>query len=206
MKYDNSVFINCPFDDSFIDDLLKPTLYFLVINDYHPRLSLEVSDSGEIRLAKITEIIKNCKYSIHDLSLVKAKKVNEFARMNMPFELGIDYGLRNSDDKKFIDKQFLILEANKYDYQKALSDINGFDIKVHGNDTEKILECLYAWGSETLKIKKQNPPLKTFYDFIDFNTSLFEEKLAELGSEKLAKNYIEKISIAEYIEEIKERL
>ncbi|MFT3919605.1 hypothetical protein [Cloacibacterium sp.] len=65
---------------------------------------------------------------------------------------------------------------------------------------------MYTWGSETLKIKKQNPPLKTFYDFIDFNASLFEQKLAELGSEKLAKNYIEKISIAEYIEEIKERL
>lgn len=206
MKYENSVFINCPFDDSFINDLLKPTLFFLIYNGYNPRLSLEISDSGQVRLEKITEIIKNCKYSIHDLSIVKAKKVNEYARMNMPFELGIDYGLRNCVDKKFSDKQFLILEANRYDYQKALSDINGFDIKVHGNNTEKIIECLYTWGSETLKIKKQNPPLKTFYDFIDFNANLFEEKLAELGSEKLAKNYIEKISIAEYIEEIRERI
>ena len=51
-----------------------------------------------------------------------------------------------------------------------------------------------------------NTSLKTFYDFIDFNANLFEEKLAELGSEKLAKNYIEKISIAEYIEEIRERI
>ena len=205
MKYENSVFINCPFDESFINDLLKPALYFLIKHGYHPRLSLEVSDSGQVRLEKITEIIKNCKYSIHDLSLVRSKKAKDFARMNMPFELGIDYGLRNSDDEKYKDKKFLILEGNRYDYQKALSDINGFDIKVHGNDTEKIFECLHAWGSETLKIRKQDPPLKTYYDFIDFNTSLFEEKLAELGSEKLAKNYIEKISIPEYIEEIKER-
>lgn len=57
-----------------------------------------------------------------------------------------------------------------------------------------------------MKISKQDPPLKMFYEFIDFNTSLFEEKVAEYGSDDLAKNYIEKIVIPEYIEEIKERL
>ncbi|WP_312820741.1 hypothetical protein [Kaistella carnis] len=206
MDFENSVFINCPFDDSYINDLLKPALFFLIKNGLYPRLSLEVSDSGQVRLEKITEIIKNCKYSIHDLSLVKSKKENEYARMNMPFELGIDYGLRNSSIPQFKDKQFLILEAIKYDYQKALSDINGFDIKVHSNNSEKMYDCLYSWASETLKIKKQDPPLKTFYDFTDFNTSLFEEKLLEFGKETLAKNYITKISIPEYMEEIRERL
>lgn len=154
MDFENSIFINCPFDDEYINDLLKPALYFLVKNKLNPRLSLEVSDSGQVRLEKITEIIKSCKYSIHYLSLVKAKQANEFARMNMPFELGIDYGLRHCDLPQYQQKQFLILEANKYDYQKALSDINGFDIKVHKNNTENMFECLYAWASETLKIKK----------------------------------------------------
>ena len=126
--------------------------------------------------------------------------------MNMPFELGIDYWLRNGSVSKLNGKQFLILEAVKYDYMKAISDINGFDIKVHSNETEKIFDCLYSWSSETLKINKQDPPLKMFYDFIDFNTSLFEEKVTELKSDNLAKNYIEKISIREYIEEIRERI
>lgn len=206
MSFEKNVFINCPFDKSFIDDILKPILYVLVKNGLYPRLSLEVSDSGEIRLQKITEIIKSCKYSIHDLSIVKAKKANEYSRMNMPFELGIDYGLRNSGIPKLRDKQFLILEAVKYDYMKAISDINGFDLKVHSNETEKIFECLKSWLSETLKIKKQAPALKTFYDFIDFNSSLFNEKVAEFKRDDLAKNYIEKISIPEYIEEIRERI
>lgn len=204
MKYENSVFINCPIDSSFIDNLLKPTLYYLITNGFNPRLSIEISDSGKSRLEKIIEMIKECKYSRHDLSKVKSKKVNEFARMNMPFELGMDFGLRNSADKKNSDKQFLILEAKKYDSQKALSDINGFDCKAHRNDTKKILECLYTWGSETLMIRKQSPPLKTYYDFIDFNTCLYEEKIAEFGNEIFAKNYINKISIPEYIKEIKE--
>jgi hypothetical protein len=65
---------------------------------------------------------------------------------------------------------------------------------------------MYSWFSETLKINKQEPPLKTFYDFIDFNTSLFEEKVSEFGSDQIAKNYIEKISIPEYIQEILDRV
>lgn len=124
----------------------------------------------------------------------------------MPFELGIDYGLRNSEIPNLDKKQFLILEATKYDYMKAISDINGFDIKVHSNETEKIFDCLYSWFSETLKINKQDPPLKIFYDFIDFNTSLFEEKVCQFGSDELAMNYVEKISIPEYIGEIQERV
>jgi hypothetical protein len=206
MSFDKNVFINCPFDETYINNLLKPILYVIIKNGFSPRLSLEVSDSGQARLEKITEIITSCKYSIHDLSIVKSKKANEFARMNMPFELGIDYGLRKSGIAPLNTKQFLILEATKYDYMKAISDINGFDIKVHSNNTEKIFDCLYSWCSETLKINKQNPPLKIFYDFLDFNTNLFEEKVSEFGSDKLAMNYIEKISIAEYIREIQERL
>ena len=206
MSFARSVFINCPFDQAYIDDLLKPILYVLVKNGLSPRLSLEVSDSGQARLQKITAIIKACKYSIHDLSIVRAKKAKEFARMNMPFELGIDYGVRNSGITGLNKKKFLILEATKYDYMKAISDINGFDIKVHNNETEKIFDCLYSWLSETLSIKKQDPPLKIFYDFMDFNSSLFDEKVQEFGSVALAKNYIERITIPEYIGEIKERM
>jgi hypothetical protein len=206
MSFEKNVFINCPFDKVFIDNLLKPILYIIIRNGYNPRLSLEISDAGQNRLEKITEIIKNCKYSIHDLSLVKSKSANEFARMNMPFELGIDYGLRNSKIKPQHEKQFLILEAVKYDYMKALSDINGLDIKAHGNNTEKIFECLYSWFSETLKIRKQDPPLKIFYDYMGFNTNLFENKVSELGSDILALNYIENITLPEYIEEIRDRI
>jgi len=206
MSFEKSVFINCPFDPGYINDLLKPMLFVIIRNGLNPRLSSEVSDSGQFRLEKITEIIRNCKYSIHDLSIVKSKKANEFARMNMPFELGIDYGLRKSGIEPLDKKQFLILEAVKYDYLKAISDISGFDIKVHGNDTKKLFECLYSWSSETLTINKQDPPKKIHFDFMEFNSSLFDEKVKKLGSDELAINYIENITLSEYIKEIWERL
>jgi hypothetical protein len=41
---------------------------------------------------------------------------------------------------------------------------------------------------------------------MEFNASLFDEKVRQYGSNDLAKNYIEQISIPEYINEIKVRL
>lgn len=206
MNFDTNIFINCPLDEKYINDLLKPMLYVILKNGYNPRLALEISDSGQFRLEKITKIIRECRYSIHDLSIVKSSKKGEYARLNMPFELGIDYGIRFFGGKILNSKKFLILEAVKYDYMKAISDINGFDIKVHRNNSEYLFQCLYTWFSETIKITKQNPPLKLYYDFLDFNKSLFDEKREEFRSERIAANYIENISIPEYIMEIKERL
>ena len=202
-SFETNVFINCPFDEGFINDLLKPILFCLISNGLTPRMSLEISDSGEFRLKKITEIIKQCKYSIHDLSIVKSKKVGEYSRMNMPFELGIDFGLRNSEVKPLEEKKFLILEAVKYDYQKAISDISGMDIKVHGNETRKVFDCIYSWLSETVKISGQKPPLAYSYEFADFNAELFDETLLKYNDESIAKDYIENISIFEYIDEIR---
>lgn len=144
------------------------------------------------------------------------QKLRQKQKVNMPFELGIDYGIKSINNDIMSKKQFLILESVKYDYMKALSDINGFDTKVHENNTIKIFECLYAWISETLKIKGQNPPKQIFYEYTDFNTNLYEDKLKEFDSDKFhskkidseecATNYIENISITEYIQEIKDRI
>ena len=116
MDFETNIFINCPFDNVYVNDLLKPILFVLIKNGLSPRLSLEISDSGQFRLEKINQIIKECKYSIHDLSKVKSTKVGEYARMNMPFELGIDYGIRANMGEHLCKKRFLILEADKYDY------------------------------------------------------------------------------------------
>ncbi|MFL0161541.1 hypothetical protein [Aquirufa salirivi] len=206
MDFEKNIFINCPFDKTFINDMLKPIIYIVLKNGFNPRLSLEVSDSGQSRLLKITEIIKHCKFSIHDLSKVKSTKANEFARMNMPFELGIDYGLRNSEVKPLGEKQFLILEAKKHDYMKALSDINGLDTKAHKNELKELFICLYSWFSETLGIKKQDPPQKTLDDFMQFNAWLYEEQLTKFKTESLALDSIQNITIPEYIQEIKDYL
>src|SRR5690606_20951372 len=177
MAFEKDVFINCPFDDEYVDGLLKPMLYTLLKFGFNPRLALEISDSGEIRLEKILKLIAGSKYSIHDLSRIKAKKVDEYYRLNMPFELGIDYGIRKISGPPLADRRVLILEATKYEYMKASSDINGIDIEHHNTDAEKITGCLHSWSIETVGLRKIETPLKIHYDFRHFNASLSNEKL-----------------------------
>lgn len=43
----------------------------------------------------------------------------------MPFELGLDHGCARFGDGQLGGKSILILEKNRYDYQKGLSDISG---------------------------------------------------------------------------------
>ena len=91
--YQSSVFVNCPFDAKY-SELLRPLLFVTIYFGHNPRIATERSDSGENRLNKICGLIAACRYSIHDLSRLKSSKADEFSRMNMPFELGIDFGTR----------------------------------------------------------------------------------------------------------------
>lgn len=206
-NYEHNVFINCPFDDKYFD-LLQTILFTICYFGFNPRISLEESDSGLSRLDKIVKLIKESKYSIHDLSRLQAKSIDEYYRLNMPFELGIDYGLRKFDPD-FDDKRSLILETNRYEYMKAISDINGFDIKSHADNPIKVIECLRAWFSETVKLQNLNSSSKIYSDFIDFNTVLFQSKMLKYFSghnitdtESFARKEIEEMTKPEYIKEI----
>jgi hypothetical protein len=207
-NYHINVFVNCPFDDEYFD-LLRPLLFTILYFKHQPRISLESFDSGEFRLQKIVSLIRESKYSIHDLSRLQAKNANEFYRLNMPFELGIDYGFRVCNTL-LNDKRSLILEKEKYDYMKAISDISGFDIKAHNNNPEKLIECLRQWFSETAGLRDLKGSARIYSDFIDFNTNLFRKKIKKYfpknnttEAEKYAKAEIEEMSIAEFISEIK---
>ena len=208
-NYSKNVFINCPFDIKYFE-LLKTLVFTVVYFDFIPRISLESSDSGQSRLDKIVSLIKESKYSIHDLSRLQAKSVDEYYRLNMPFELGIDYGLRTFN-RSYSDKRSLILETDRYDYMKAISDINGFDIKNHSDIPEQLVECLRSWFSETVGLRDLNSSAKIYSDFIEFNTYLFRNKMNKYAgkhtsteAEKFADSEIQQMTMPEYIDAISE--
>ena len=84
------IFINCPFDEDY-QHLLRSMIFTCLYVGLKPQLS-DTTDSFDIRVSGIIDLIKESKYSIHDLSRAKARKKGEVSRMNMPFELGIDIG------------------------------------------------------------------------------------------------------------------
>jgi hypothetical protein len=63
----------------------------------------------------------------------------------MPFECGIDFGLKMSNENNFGEKKFLILEKEQHRYQKVISDISGNDIKAHQNEPEQIVKVVRDW-------------------------------------------------------------
>lgn len=202
--YGISVFVNCPFDDKYAK-LLRPLLFAIVYFGHNPRISTESSDSGENRLNKICGLIASCRYSIHDLSRIKSSKADEFYRMNMPFELGIDFGTRLHGPDYAAGKRFLILEKKSHDFKIALSDLAGIDIKAHSNDPEEISRAVRDWYYETVGVdeslpKKYHWASTVWGRFNEFITFLFEERLSNGVSEEEATEDIERMPMKEFID------
>ncbi|MGI9174747.1 MAG: hypothetical protein ACR2GR_05470 [Rhodothermales bacterium] len=205
--FDNSVFVNCPFDSRYIK-LLRPLLFVIIYFGHNPRIATETSDSGENRLSKICGLITSCRYSIHDLSRLRASKANEFYRMNMPFELGIDFGTRLHGPSHLADKRFLILEKKAHDFKIALSDLAGIDIKRHGDNPVEISRAVRDWYYETVGVDESRPeeyhwPSTVWSKFNEFITSLFEDRLAAGVPEEEAKKDVERMPMAEFIDHAK---
>ena len=177
-RFCTSVFINCPLDEDY-KSLLHPMLFTLVYAGLVPRLASEKSDSLEQRIEKILRLIKACKYSIHDLSRLKAEKAKEFFRLNMPFELGIDYGCRRIANNHLRTKRSLILETKRYEIQKALSDLNGVDIKSHNNNPARTVRALQHWLIETVGLTDIDSPSVIWDRFIEFSYDFYLRRKAQ---------------------------
>lgn len=126
MPFETNIFINCPFDNDY-KVLLRPLLFASLYFGLDPQIC-QTRSSATIRISQIKNHIKASKFSIHDLSRSKPMKKNELPRFNMPYELGLDIGCSEFGIKKFKEKKILILETDRYHYQKVLSDISGQDI------------------------------------------------------------------------------
>lgn len=176
-SFNQNVFINCPFDKEYTD-LLRPLLFVVLYLGYQPRIASERFDSGEARISKICELIEQSRYSIHDLSRIRATTRNEFFRLNMPFELGVDFGCRLFKNGNAKTKRCLILEKERYRYKKALSDLSNSDIKNHSNNPEKLTRQVRNWFVE---VSSPRAPSGTriWGDFNEFMADFYEKRKVE---------------------------
>lgn len=180
MEFSKSVFINCPFDTKY-QPMLRSMLFTVISLGYFPRLAIECTDASINRLEKIASIIKESRISIHDLSRIKSEGKGEFARMNMPFEYGLDFGCkRYSEIPLMSTKKFLVLGSQKYEYMRALSDISGIDIVYHNDDETRLVKEVRHWFVLNESIKNAPSPNDIWMRFMDFNYK-FLEKLQAKG-------------------------
>lgn len=143
-SFDRSVFINCPFDAEH-DPILQAIAFCIVYLGFSPRIAPEELGSTQSRLDRIFELITSSQYGIHDISRAKSTERGEFARMNMPFELGLDVASQKFGTPPLDKKSILVLEASKYDYQRSLSDLAGWDPEAHNNDYLVAIRIVRNW-------------------------------------------------------------
>jgi hypothetical protein len=192
--FTKNVFINCPFDEKY-RVLLKPLLFTIKYCSLNPRIASERMDSSEVRIEKIQAIIEACKYSIHDLSRIKATEKGEFYRLNIALEIGLDMGCKlYNPDPKYKTKQSLILEGEKFSYQKALSDLSGSDVRCHHDDPEQLVEEVRAWLASFVEWDLPGPNT-IWYEYNAFNMDLFSEFTAN----GFKQDQIEQLNMPEYL-------
>lgn len=178
-NFEKNVFVNCPFDDDY-RQLLVAIIYTTKYFGYSPRLSLERADSGESRIEKILGLIEESRFGIHDLSRMISSEKNEHYRMNMPFELGIDYGCQKLKGGIWSNKKILILEKEKYRFQKAISDLSGSDIKNHNNEVTKVISAVRDWFVIE-DLSRGDSGNKVWSSFNDFQAYLYDEVVSKDG-------------------------
>ena len=143
-RYDYDVFVNCPFDPEY-----RPMLYALVftVHDcgFRARCTLEVDDSGLVRIENIYRLVGECRFGIHDISRTELDEANGLPRFNMPLELGVFLGAARFGRGRQREKRSLILDREPYRYQKYVSDIAGQDIRSHHARPEEAIRRVRDW-------------------------------------------------------------
>ncbi|XPP27589.1 MAG: hypothetical protein ACNYNX_05235 [Leucobacter sp.] len=185
--FERSVFINCPFDEEFAP-ILQAIAFCVTDLGFFPRLAPENADNGASRLERIIELVRESKFGIHDLSRCKAEAVGEYSRLNMPFELGLDHAAARFGEGGLKTKSILILEETRYDYQKSLSDISGWDIEAHGGDYVQATRKVSRWliqhaGAEAVG------PAKILRDYQDFQEWYWEREISCGASDEDIREY-----------------
>ncbi len=141
--YDNSVFINCPFDESY-RPLMRAVVFTVEYCGFAARSALEVEDSGETRAEKIIRLIQHSRFGIHDISRIELT-AEGLPRFNMPYEFGIFTGFKFGGGIKQRKKATLVLDRERFRYQRFFSDIAGQDIRSHDNDPHTVIREVRGW-------------------------------------------------------------
>jgi hypothetical protein len=194
MTFEKNVFVNCPFDQQYLP-LLRPLLFTVIYLKLKPRIALEAMDAGQARLDKVVGLIADSKFGIHDLSRIESVKAGELFRLNMPFELGLDFGCRLFGSSPQKGKRCLILEAEPYRYRAALSDLSGSDIESHGNEPYRVVGIVRNWLKNVYPMKAAGPA-KIASAFTDFMAQNYDD----LTAKGFAPRDIEALPVPELIE------
>ena len=137
-RSNNAVFLNIPYDEKF-RRLYLAYISGLIHLGLDPHATIEIP-GGRNRLDKIIDLIRSCRYSIHDLSRVELDRTPPATpRFNMPFELGLAVASAHVDSAPH---DWFVFETVHRRASKSLSDLSGTDPNVHCGTVEGVMREL----------------------------------------------------------------
>ena len=193
-SFARSVFINCPFDTEY-KPLLQALLFTILDCGFEARIASEDADSGQARIDKILRLVEECRFSIHDISRMEPLAKAELPRFNMAFELGLDLGCRKFGRERLRGKQCLVLEKERYRYQRVLSDLSGNDIRAHGGDPQRLVLEVRSWLRVATRMRLLSGT-DIWHRFNKFGDYLE----AALGELRFSRAEIARLEVVEFLE------
>jgi len=136
--FNTSVFVNCPFDNEFLQ-LLHAMLFAIHDCGFVARYAVQDAGAAELRIDKICRLIQESRLSLHDISRIELS-ANTYPRFNMPFEAGVAFGLIRFGSTAARD--MLLLEATPYRDHRTLSDLAGQDTSAHHNEPTQMIAAV----------------------------------------------------------------
>ena len=134
----DSVFLNIPYDRRF-GRLYLAYIAGLIELGLTPKVNLGIP-GGAARLDRIFDLIRTCRYSVHDLSRVQLDSAPPpTPRFNMPFELGLAIGWAKVNPLRHT---WFVYETQNRRVQKSISDLNGTDCNIHKGTPEGVMREL----------------------------------------------------------------
>jgi hypothetical protein len=165
------VFINCPFTDDYRAHF-EAIVFTVVRSGFTPRCARESDDGGEVRFDKICRIIRECQYSVHDISKTELDADLGLPRFNMPFELGLFLGAKRFGGRSHNRKKTLIFDRDRFRYQSYISDIAGQDIHPHNGNIDELIRELAAWLRDEARDPKVPGGIAVANEFAKFKVDL----------------------------------
>jgi hypothetical protein len=135
------VLLNYPFDDDF-ESQANAMHFAVVAAGLVPVCAKDLTTPDRPRLDMLVEVISNCKYSAHDFSRCTGEGPNNFARFNMPIEMGMSLFNALQNQRQTHRCAFFVVKP--HDYKAFASDLGGLDPLDYDSDAA-LVSRMYEW-------------------------------------------------------------
>jgi len=173
------VFLNYPFDSEF--EGLANAMHFAVIAaGLIPVCANDLSVPDRPRLEMLIDAIINSHYSAHDFSRFTGEGDNNFARFNMPIEMGM--AIFHALHTQRSGHRCAFFVATPHDHQAFVSDLAGLDPKHYGQDDFQLVVSVYEWLRDVAKpLATELPTVRVKEKYKYFKSQM--EKIEGAGKE-----------------------